>query len=283
MKIAVLGATGMAGHVISIFFKEKAAEVYETSRSVREAPGSKRIDATDSESLINWLKEINPDVIVNAIGLLQKACSERPDLAIKINSYLPQKLAFEFKKAKAKIIHLSTDCVFSGKNAPYKEDSFKDGDTLYDRTKALGEIINDKDLTLRMSIIGPDITPEGTGLFNWFCKQTGTINGYAKCFWNGITTIELAKAIEAAIKQNVTGLYNLVPKFNISKYELLLLFKTVFNRQDVEIIPSEIVNVNKTLINTRTDFNYSIPSYKTMIKEMAEWINYHKDLYYFAK
>lgn len=281
MKIAVLGATGMAGHVISQYFKDLHCDVYETSRSIRESEKAKAIDACDTECLVKWLNAIEPDVIVNAIGLLQRACAERPDLAIKINSYLPQRLAFCFKDTSAKIIHLSTDCVFSGANAPYEENSFRDGDTLYDRTKALGEIINSKDLTFRMSIIGPDIDPQGTGLFNWFCAQTGKIGGYSKAFWNGITTIELAKAIEKAIEAKLIGLYHLVPQKNISKYDLIILFKKYFDRQQLEIYRDDSFSIDKTLKNTRADFKYYIPAYDEMIEEMAEWVKKHRDMYWF--
>jgi len=110
-----------------------------------------------------------------------------------------------------KIIQISTDCVFSGKDGGYKEDSFRDGDTIYARTKALGEINNNKDLTIRTSIIGPDINEDGIGLFHWFMKQSGTIYGFRNAYWTGVTTIELAKGIEKFIEYNVTGIYHFVP------------------------------------------------------------------------
>ena len=280
-KIAVLGATGMAGHVISIYLKEKGYDVYGTSRSIPKTEKDTPLDVTDISALMNWLQQINPDVIVNAIGILQKTSEERPDLAIFINSYLPHKLSNYYKNTATKIIHLSTDCVFSGKTAPYTENSIQDGETVYDRTKALGEIINNKDLTFRMSIIGPDIDPNGTGLLNWFLKQTGEIKGFTKAIWNGVTTIELAKAIDEAILQKLTGLYHLTPKQNIDKYNLLLLFQKEFNKNNIEILSFDGFSVDKTLINTRTDFDYQIPSYPEMIREMADWTNIYKKLYWF--
>lgn len=278
-KVAVLGATGMAGHVISLLLRENGYDVYGMSRSIETSEKNKRLDVTDFEGLTKWIDSIEPDIIVNAIGLLQKISAERPDLSILVNSYLPHMLEYRFKTSK--IIHLSTDCVFSGKNAPYTEDSFPDGDTMYDRTKSLGELNNSKDLTFRMSIIGPDISPDGTGLLNWFFKQTGDINGYSKAFWNGVTTIELAKAIDCAIKQDLKGLYHLTPKQNIDKYNLLLLFQKEFSKKDVNIIPFDGFSIDKTLINTRTDFDYNLPPYPEMIKEMSNWTKRYKDLYWF--
>jgi dTDP-4-dehydrorhamnose reductase len=190
-------------------------------------------------------------------------------------------LAQQHIDSNTKLIHLSTDCVFSGASGGYTEDSLTDGKTMYDRSKALGEVINDKDLTFRMSIIGPDISIDGVGLFNWFMKQHGRIHGYTKAIWNGITTIELAKAISAAINQNLIGLYHLTPNENISKYNLLHLFKKEFGKEDVEIIPYDNFVVDKTLINTRTDFDYQIPTYPEMIHEMALWIQQHKRLYHY--
>jgi dTDP-4-dehydrorhamnose reductase len=131
-----------------------------------------------------------------------------------------------------------------------------------------------------MSIIGPDLTERGIGLFNWYMCQSGDISGYTKAIWNGITTIELAKGIDAAIKQNLNGLYHLVPNNNISKFELLQLFKEVFSQHEVNnIIPVAGVIVDKTLINTREDFNFKVSGYKAMVDEMKDWIGSHKNLY----
>lgn len=280
-KIAVLGATGMAGHVIALFLEEHGYDVYRMSRSIAPSEKNIQIDASDFSTLIKWLDEIKPDVVINAIGILQKEADARPDLAILINAYLPRKLEQHYKDSQVKIIHLSTDCVFSGETGGYTEASITDGMTMYDRSKALGEIANEKDLTFRMSIIGPDTDVKGTGLFNWFMKQQGITNGYSKAIWNGVTTIELSKAINAAIRQDLSGLYHLTPNGKINKFDLLCVFKQEFKKNDVEIVPYDHYVVDKTLINTRTDFDYVIPAYPEMIKEMASWVNEHKRLYHY--
>jgi dTDP-4-dehydrorhamnose reductase len=204
---------------------------------------------------------------------------ERKDLAAYLNAYLPHQLEQMFKNTDTKIIHCSTDCVFSGQHGPYKENDFQDGELFYDKSKALGEINNDKDLTFRQSIIGPDMNKEGIGLFNWFMAQSGEINGYSKAIWNGVTTIELAKGVKDAIEQDLTGLYHLVPRANITKYDLLQLFNEVFNRGLVICKDDKSMESNKTLINTRTDFKHEVPDYSTMIAEMKKWVDDHKVLY----
>lgn len=280
-KIAVLGATGMAGHVIALFLEEHGYDVYRMSRSIAPSDKNVQIDASDFTSLIKWLDEIKPDVIINAIGILQKEADARPDIAILLNAYLPRRLEQQYKDSQIRIIHLSTDCVFSGEAGGYTEASITDGTTMYDRSKVLGEIVNEKDLTFRMSIIGPDTDVNGTGLFNWFMKQQAVTNGYAKALWNGVTTIELSKAIDAAIRQDLSGLYHLTPNGKINKFDLLCVFKKEFEKNDVEIVPYDNYVVDKTLINTRTDFEHVIPIYPEMIKEMASWVKEHKRLYHY--
>lgn len=279
MKILVLGASGMAGHVVSQYLREHGHDVQTLSSKTPFDESSHIVDATNKTALVNFLEKNTFDVVINCVGVLVKASEERKDLASYLNGYLPHFLEYRYKDTPTKIIHLSTDCVFSGHNAPYKEDSPFDGSTFYDRSKALGEIVNDKDLTFRMSIIGPDMQENGIGLFNWFMSQTGDVSGFTKAMWNGITTIELAKGIDRAINQDLTGLYHLVSDENISKFDLLGVFKEVFEKSDVQINPSNQLSVDKTLINTRTDFDFNIPDYHTMIKEMKDWIMSHKEFY----
>lgn len=278
-KILVLGSSGMAGHVITQTMIESGYDVDNLSGSKPFDPKTIIMDLTDTSAFETFLKCNKYDVIINCVGILVGASEKRKDLSTYLNSFFPHFLEYKYKETKTKIIHLSTDCVFSGENGPYTESSLYDGQLFYDRTKALGEIINKKDLTFRMSIIGPDMQKNGVGLFNWFNKQTGTITGYTKSIWTGVTTIQLAKAIDTAIKQDLTGLYHLVPNENISKYELLNVFKEVFKRDDIAIEKAEGIITDKTLLNTRKDFNLVIPSYTEMIVDMQKWIINHKKFY----
>lgn len=279
MRILVLGSTGMAGHMVTTYLTEKGYEIDNLSGSQTLDKNTIKLDVTKSEQFEDFLMSEKYDVIVNCIGILVQKSEERKDLSTYINSFLPHFLEQLHKDTNTKIIHLSTDCVFSGNNAPYKENSPYDGDLFYDRTKAIGEIKNNKDLTFRMSIIGPEINENGVGLFNWFYQQKGDIFGYTKAIWTGVTTLELSRAIDEAIKQNLTGLYHLVPKENISKFDLLKLFKEVFKRKDITIKPEDNPLIDKTLINTRKDFNFEVSDYRTMVEEMKEWMDLHESLY----
>jgi dTDP-4-dehydrorhamnose reductase len=279
MRILVLGSTGMAGHLVTTYLTEKGYELDNLSGSRTLDKKTIKLDVMKSERFEEFLKSEKYDVIVNCIGILVQKSEERKDLSTYLNSFLPHFLEHFHEETDTKVIHLSTDCVFSGKNAPYKEDSPYDGELFYDRTKAIGEIKNNKDLTFRMSIIGPEINENGVGLFNWFYHQKGEVSGYTRAIWTGVTTLELARGIDAAIKQNLTGIYHLVPRENISKFDLLNLFKEVFRREGIIIKPKDMPEIDKTLINTRKDFDFEVSDYRKMVEEMKEWIDSHKTLY----
>jgi len=231
------------------------------------------------DKLDDYLREISPDVIVNCIGILNQFAWTEKDKAVFLNSYLPHYLESKYRESCTRIIHLSTDCVFSGKNGDYPEDAFRDGDDFYARTKAIGEIVNNKDITVRTSIIGPDMCPEGIGLFNWFMKSKETIYGYTQVFWNGVTTIELAKLVEVLLDSNTYGLVHFVNRNKISKHRLLNIIKQKFNRNDIKIEEFDNIVSDKSLLNTREDFIYPVPAYAEMIGEMKEWVDNNKLLY----
>lgn len=275
-RVLVLGSQGMLGHVVRDAFIKNGDDVM--GIALEAADGIYNIDVTTSD-LDRFLRINNFDVIVNCIGVLNQFAEQRPDKAVYINSHLPHKLEELYKDSGTKIIQPSTDCVFAGNNAPYKETDIPDGLSYYDRTKALGELRNSKDLTFRMSIIGPELNPDGIGLFNWFMKQKGRVKGYTNAIWTGVTTTELANGILQAVYQDLSGLYHFVPEFNISKYDMLKLFAEIFNKKNVEIIPADEPVLDKSLINTRTDFDYHIPDYKTMFEQMRNYIIQNKDRY----
>lgn len=279
-KILVLGSNGMAGHLISLYLQEQSHEVVGFAR--QESDFLKRTiigDASNLEQLRSIIIEGEYDVVINCIGLLNQFAENNKAMAVLLNGYLPHYLCEITASTKTKIIHMSTDCVFAGNDGPYYEDSIPNGTTFYDRTKAIGEFCNDKDLTFRNSIIGPDIKEQGIGLFNWFMKQTGEVGGYTGAIWTGVTTLTLAKAMDAAIKENLTGLYNLVNNESICKYDLLKLFNRYFRDDKISIFPNERLQLDKSLRRKRNDFSFIVPSYEQQIKEMSEWTIAHKDLY----
>ena len=279
--ILVLGSSGMLGHVVTKYFEERSYDVYNLSHRIKINERTEIMDVTNFSEFDKYLNKLKVDVIVNCIGILNEDAENNPDKAILLNSYLPRFLEKKYMNTKVKIIQISTDCVFSGKTGNYTEDSFRDGDSIYARTKTLGEINNNKDLTIRTSIIGPDINEDGIGLFHWFMNQKGTIYGFKNAYWTGVTTIELAKGIEILIKNDVAGLYHFIPNEKISKYNLLNIIAEIFNR-NITIIPKEDYYVDKSLINTRTDFKYVIPTYREMIEEMKSWIDKNPQLYSYS-
>jgi len=279
MKILVLGATGMAGHMISLYFKECGHHVVSFSTTPFLHCENIVGNAFDTELLKKVISEGKFDGIINCIGILNKNAEDNKALAVYLNSYLPHQLVDLTKETKTKVLHMSTDCVFSGRTGNYTEESFRDGETFYDRSKALGEISDSKNLTFRNSIVGPDMNDHGIGLFNWFMKQGGTINGYTGAMWTGVTTLTLAKAMEQALQENLSGLYNLVNNTSISKYDLLGLFNKYFRDNELIILPSDKLQVNKQLVRTRGDFSFVVPSYEQMISEMYDWVIAHKELY----
>lgn len=279
MKFLVLGATGMAGHTIAIYLCEQGHDVTTCSRTPFPYGNNRTGDVTDAHFLRSLLLDNDIDVVINCIGVLNDACEADPAQSVLLNSYLPHAIVSLLENRQTKLIHLSTDCVFSGKSAPYYEKSIRDGETFYDRTKGLGEVNHNKHITFRNSIIGPDLKKDGIGLFNWFMQQKGPVFGYLGAIWTGVTTLTLAKAIERAAQEDLTGLYHLVNTTSISKHDLLHLFNKHFLNNSIKILPHQLVHVNKTLINTRNDFSFSVPSYEEMIIEMKEWVLQHKDLY----
>ena len=279
MKFLVLGCNGMAGHMISLYLKEQGHDVLGFALTKSDLVDSVAGDAQNAGFMKELIGVDKFDTVINCIGLLNKTCDEQQAMAVYLNSYFPHQLAKFTEGTHTQVIHMSTDCVFSGKSGQYTEDDFRDGETFYDRTKALGEIINDKDLTMRQSIVGPDINKNGIGLLNWFMQQHGEVSGYIGAMWTGQTTLQLAKTMEEAAKQRAYGLYNMVPDTNISKCDLLGFFNKYIRKEKVTIVPVDKMAADKSLKRTRWDFSYKIPDYEQMVSELADWMRNHKELY----
>ena len=279
MRFLIFGCNGMAGHTISLYLKEKGHDVYGFDRRPSTIVDCAVGDALDIELVKNVVGNNKYDTVINCIGLLNKACDDNRSLAVYLNSFFPHHLAQLTEGTDTQIIHMSTDCVFSGKRGQYTEDDLRDGETFYDRSKALGELDDDKNITLRNSIVGPDINQNGIGLLNWFMQQHGEVTGYTGAMWTGQTTLQLAKTMEAAAKEKAHGLYNTVPDTSISKCDLLSLFNRYIRKEKVTIIPVDKMAADKSLKRTNWDFSYKIPDYEQMVSELADWMRAHKELY----
>lgn len=295
-NILILAANGMAGHVISSKLEQnKNFNILKTSRDERlnTRQNIVNLDLKNFDKLNQLIERFKPSYVINCAGILVKASSEDPCEAILINSYLPNYLDKLSKLNNFKLIHISTDCVFSGKKGQYIESDNTDAQDSYGRTKALGEINNTHNLTIRTSIIGPELKNNGTGLLHWFLNQSGTIKGFTNAIWSGVTTLELAKFINSIIKnelgkpdqskKSISGLFHLTNNKKINKYQLLDVFKNIFKTEHITIHPDDVYHVDKSLVNTRTEINtyldYNIPDYDIMLHELYQYMTYHKALY----
>ena len=271
-KILVLGAAGMAGHVI--VEKLKNHKIDTIARNSNSVEPTFSLDLHDTEKLDHILQN-NYDYVINAVGILNQYAEENPDEAVFINSYLPHFLAKKGDKYGYKLIHISTDCVFSGNKGNYTETDVKDGLGFYAETKALGEVNYGKHLTIRTSIIGPELKSNGIGLFDWFMKQEGSVNGFTKAIWSGVTTMTLADAIKDIVEGNdISGLVHLTNNVAINKFDLLNIFKEVFEK-DIIINKVDGKSIDKSFINTNEKYKFVVQSYKKMIVDMKGWNKYY--------
>jgi len=278
-KILILGSTGMFGHVMcQVIEKLDLYDLFNISYRKKLNDQTILCDVTKIDKLEKISKEIQPNIIINCIGVLKKGAQADPGNAIYLNSCLPHFLSSMCDRIDAKLIHITTDCVFSGKKGAYLETDFKDADDIYGRSKALGEINNDRDLTIRTSYIGPELKKDGEGLLHWFLSQEAVINGYTKMMWGGVTTLELAKGIIDAIEKDLTGLIHFTNKIPISKYDLLNLLKSVFDSH-VGITSTEGIRIDRSLSSSRNDWDYKIPSYESMLNDMKLQMDSNFDLY----
>lgn len=279
MKLLVLGCNGMAGHVISLYLKENGHQVIGFARQPSLVVDAIIGDVHNLDFIRGIVRTGEFHAVINCIGILNQFAEDNKDNAVFLNSYLPHFLAECTKDTQTVVVHISTDCVFSGKNGPYRTNSLRDGESFYDRSKALGELEDNKNITLRNSIVGPDLNADGIGLLNWFMKQDESVNGYTGSIWTGLTTLQLAKTIEVALMQEVTGLLHAVPRSSISKYELLMLFNKYLRREAIDIQQCKGVEQDKTLLRENDALNYTIPSYDQMVSDLAEWMFNHRVLY----
>lgn len=270
----------MLGHVVCRYFEKLPNyDVLDASFPAKFRKNSEVLDATDTNRLRWFLESFRPDIVINCIGLLIRGSKENPSNAIFINAFLPHFLSEVIHSWDGKLVQISTDCVFSGLKGNYTESDLKDANDIYGSSKSLGEVVNDKDITLRTSIIGPELNKNGEGLFQWFMNQKGYVNGFSRVYWSGLTTLELAMNIEAAINQEVTGLINLHAKQKISKLDLLNTIHSVFGFPDVSIIPYDKKIEDKSLVSERTDFVFCKKGYQEMLTELADFMNENSDLY----
>ncbi|GIP24117.1 MULTISPECIES: SDR family oxidoreductase [Paenibacillus] len=276
MKLLIFGGNGMAGHLLVRYFKEQGVhQVFHTTRDPRN-PESLVVDVNDPATLEKAVEIVHPDVIINAVGVLNQSAEEDKIGAYHVNGFLPHRLRRAADGIGARLIHISTDCVFLGTRGRYREEDVPDGTSMYAITKALGEIREAGHLTIRTSIIGPEIRSGGIGLLEWFLSQEGEVSGYERVFWNGVTTLELAKVIDQSLDSELSGLIHLAHPDIVSKYELLQMFKMAWGKSDVTVVPYDEPVLDRTLVSTRPDVKFKLPAYPVMLRELAEWMKHYE-------
>lgn len=280
-KVLVLGCTGMIGHVLFMkLAQEEGIDVFGTSRDPHgladwfgpDLAGKVRlgVDSNNFDSVIRVMAAIEPEVVINCLGLIKQLWfGNDPLSAIGTNSLLPHRISMVCKTAGARLIHMSTDCVFRGDKGNYAEQDLPDATDLYGRTKYLGEVYYPHCLTLRTSTIGHEIKG-GHGLVEWFLGQQGKAKGYRKALFSGLSTNELARVIAERVLPNerLSGVYHLSSK-PITKYDLIRLVAERYGKK-IDIEPCDELVLDRSLDSSkfRRETGYAPPSWLEMIEGM---------------
>lgn len=282
MVILILGVSGMLGSMLmKTLSHEKDLKVYGTLRDMRLLSKKNQFNVKclklfNSEKLSNLndlIDTIKPELIINCIGLVKQLMNDNNiEIALNVNSIFPHKLANICKIKKIRLIHVSTDCVFSGSRGNYVESDSPDARDLYGLSKYLGELKYEHTLTVRTSIIGPELNSQ-KGLLNWFLAQNGIVEGYKNAIFSGLTTLELSKVIKDYLITNKKkyGIYH-VASNPISKFDLLNMINNRYNL-NLNIKPSYDLKINRSLNSSlfSSDFNYQSTDWEKQIDEMYKF------------
>ena len=281
MKVLVLGGDGMLGHELFLMLRGR----HETRVTLRQplaayAAGGlfdagnayAGVDIRMSGKIDEVVGEFNPQAVVNCVGIVkQRPESEDAIVSIEVNSLMPHRLALACRAAGARLVHLSTDCVFSGARGRYSETDSPDPADIYGRSKLLGEVSGDGALTLRTSMIGRGLYRK-TSLVDWLVAQKGRVQGYRNAFFSGLTTRELSRVIGLIIEKHpqASGLYHLSAE-RIDKYTLLTKLRERLGLK-LDIVPVDEPRIDRSLDSTRFRrvFGYAPPSWDAMLDALAQ-------------
>jgi dTDP-4-dehydrorhamnose reductase len=278
MRILILGGGGMLGHqlartlhprhAVAVTVRGSAAD-HRARAGAADLPCFDRVEARAPAAVQRAIGEFRPDAVVNCIGVVKQLAPADLAEATEINSLLPHRLAGWCRQGGARLVHISTDCVFSGRRGFYAETDPADADDWYGRTKLAGEVAHPHCLTLRTSFIGPELRQKN-GLMEWFLSQTGTIRGYRRAIFSGLTTAELSRTLETILTDhpNLCGIRH-VASDPIDKYMLLQLLRRHFDR-DIAIEPDDQVVVDRSLDASllRRETGGCPPSWAEMISRL---------------
>jgi len=281
MRVLVLGSTGMLGSAVCRAFSAGPGfSVFAAVRTPDRMVALKRLESArfivgvsveELSSVETAMNEARPDLVVNCIGVIkQLAAAADPVASIYINSLFPHQLHRICRAHEARLIHVSTDCVFTGKKGSYLESDFPDADDLYGRSKLLGEVAGEGALTLRTSIIGEEFNSGSNGLVGWFLSQTGEVKGFRKAIFSGFPTVTLARIIRDYIvpRPDLNGLYH-VSAEPIDKFNLLQLVKAAYDR-DTLISPDDRLEIDRSLNSDRfrEKIGFMPPDWAALVQEM---------------
>jgi dTDP-4-dehydrorhamnose reductase len=279
MKLLILGAAGMLGHKLLLTATPRL-ETWATVRDAGAIPVDAPLDrsrilsgvkADEFDTVTHAFEKVRPDVVVSCIGVVkQRGEAKDPIVSLTVNSLFPHRLAALCRSSGARLIHVSTDCVFAGRKGHYRETDEPDAADLYGRSKQLGEVSGPGALTLRTSIIGRELATS-QGLVEWFLSQKGSAPGFTEAIFSGLTTLELSQVIVRVIESHASleGIYHVAAE-PISKYDLLILLNAAFGR-GLRIDPDDSVRIDRSLDGSRfiAATAYEPPDWPTMIDEMA--------------
>jgi dTDP-4-dehydrorhamnose reductase len=283
MRVLILGVTGMLGNAMfRVLSGSTYLTVYGTARSEsarQHFPSNLSgqiivgTDVDNSDCLVRAFAAVRPDVVVNCIGLVkQLAGANDPLQAVPINTLLPHRLAALCRATGARLVHISTDCVFSGAKGNYRETDFPDAYDLYGRSKLLGEVDYPHAITLRTSIIGHELSGNRS-LVNWFLAQQGVVKGFTRAIFSGLPTVELATIVRDMVlpHKELHGLYH-VASMPINRFDLLRLVATAY-RKDIEIVPSEEPVIDRSLNSDRfrEATGYLPAEWPVLVQRMCEF------------
>ena len=282
MKILIIGASGMLGSAVLRVMDERLE--WQVCGTVRD-PSAKRffddkirakiitgVNIDQVDQLVGLLQSTRPNVVINCVGLIkQKEAVDNPLVALPVNSIFPHRLAGLCKLIDARLIHISTDCVFSGSRGNYVESDIVDARDLYGISKAIGEVTYSHTITLRTSIIGHELQ-SSNGLLEWFLSQKDFCRGYASAIFSGLPTVVLAQIIRDYIIPNceMCGLYHVASK-PISKFDLLNIISDVYGKK-IKIIRDDKLVINRSLNSNRFEHatNFVCPGWLDLVKTMQE-------------
>jgi dTDP-4-dehydrorhamnose reductase len=281
MRVLILGGDGMLGHRLFLHLRgrhevrvtlRRGLADYERYGLFTKGNSYASVEALDRDALTGVFADFRPEAVVNAVGIVkQRGAAKEAIPSLEVNSLLPHRLALLCRAAGARLVHISTDCVFSGRDGGYTEESYPDAEDLYGRTKLLGEVDEPGAITLRTSIIGLELARK-TGLIEWFLAQEGEVRGFTNAIYTGLTTAELSHVIERVLVEH-PDLYGVwqVASEKINKHDLLVRFSEVLGRDDLHIVPDGSVKIDRSLVGDafRQATGYSAPSWDEMLQELG--------------